>query len=129
MARDQLSGRVDLPFAIEGAQQSRPDVLDRVRKGVQPIAAFAGQPREWHVEVAGEVDRHRPVEHSTGRLDPAILLLLVCPGSLQRLVNVWRMSNHEPTAALGIRGGGAGQPSWALNGRRWELRLEVRVYD
>ena len=87
MARDQPSGCVDLPLAIECAQQSRADFLDRVGKVVQPIAAFARQPRGWHVEVAGEVDRHRPVKHSTGRLDPAILLAIVSLGALQRLVN------------------------------------------
>src|SRR5215204_3873712 len=41
----------------------------------------------WHVEVAGEVDRHRPVKHATRRVDPAILLDIICAGSLQRLVN------------------------------------------
>src|SRR3954468_156214 len=32
MARDQPSGRIDLPLAIECAQQSRTDCLDRVGK-------------------------------------------------------------------------------------------------
>ena len=59
----------------------------RVGKVVQPIAVFAGQPRWWHIEVAGEVDRHRPVKHPARRLDPAILLAVVCPDPLQRLVN------------------------------------------
>jgi hypothetical protein len=87
MARDQPSGRVDLPLAIECAQQSRADFLDRVRKVVQSIAAFAGQPRGWHIEVAGEVDRHRPMKHATGRVDPVILLDIIRGGSFQRLVN------------------------------------------
>ena len=86
MARDQPSGGVDLPLAIERAEQSRADFLDRVGKVVQPIAAFSGQPRGWHIEVAGEVDRHRPVKHATGRVDPAILLA-ICSGALQSLVN------------------------------------------
>ncbi len=34
VARDQASGRVDLPLAIECAQQSRADFLDRVGKVV-----------------------------------------------------------------------------------------------
>src|SRR5215207_8170240 len=87
VARDQTSGRVDLPLAIECAQQSRADFLDRVGKLVQLIAAFAGQPGGWHIEVAGEVDRHRPVKHATGRVDSAILLESTCAGSLQGLVN------------------------------------------
>ena len=87
MACDQPSGRVDLPLAIECAQQSRADFLDRVGKVVQPIAAFPGQPRRWYIEVAGEVDRHRPMKHATGRVDPVILLDIICGGSLQCSVN------------------------------------------
>ena len=87
MARDQPSGRVDLPLAIECAQQSRADFLDCVGKVIQPIAAFARQPRRRHVQVAGKIDRHGSVKNSTGRGDTAILLVIVCLGPLQRLVN------------------------------------------
>ena len=79
MARDQSAGRVDLLLAIERLQQSRADVLDAVGKIIQPIAVLAGQPRWRHVEIAGEVDRHRPVKHPAHRLDPAALLAVVCP--------------------------------------------------
>src|SRR3954465_4521465 len=87
MARGQPSGRVDLPLAIEGAQQSRTDFLDPVGKVVQLIAAFAGQPCGWHVEVAREAARHGSVKDSTGRVGLAVLLSFVCPNPLQCLVD------------------------------------------
>ena len=57
------------------------------RKVVEPIAVFARQPRRRHVEVAGEVDRHRAMKHPARRLDRAVPLAVVRPDPLQRLVD------------------------------------------
>ena len=64
MASDQSAGCIDLPLAIECAEQSRADFLNAVRKVVKGIAVFAGQPRWRHVEIAGKIDRDRPMKHS-----------------------------------------------------------------
>src|SRR4051812_40305694 len=87
MARDQSASRVDLPFAVEGLEQSGTDFLHLVGKVVQPLAIFSGQSRWRHVEVAGEVDRHRPVKHPAPCPDPAILRVLVGSDPLQALMN------------------------------------------
>jgi hypothetical protein len=86
MTRDQPTGRVDLPLAVECLQQSLAESRDVVGKVVEPIAIFARQPRWRHVEISGEVDRHRPVKHPARCLAPNNLRG-VCPDPLQRLVN------------------------------------------
>jgi hypothetical protein len=77
MARDQAAGLIDLTLAIERVQQSRADVLHRVGKVVEPVADLAREPRRRNVEVAGEVDRHRPVEHPARRVDPTVVPALL----------------------------------------------------
>jgi hypothetical protein len=87
MARDQAAGLIDLPLAIERVQESRADVLDCVGKVVEPVAGLAWEPRRRHVEVAGEIDRHRPVEHPPHRVDRTGVPALLRPDPFQRLVN------------------------------------------
>ena len=86
MARDQTADQDDLPLAIESLQQSRADNVDVGREVVQPIIAFAWQPIWRHIEVAGEVEGHCPVQHPPHRLDPASPLALLSPDPLQDLV-------------------------------------------
>ena len=72
MARDNERPGIDLPLAIECAQ-ARPRGFPRsCREGRPADRRLPGQPRGRHIQVAGEIDRHRPVEHAPGRLDPAI---------------------------------------------------------
>jgi hypothetical protein len=100
MARDQPGGGVDLALAIEGAQEACADVLRPVGKVVAPVALFTGQPGGRYIEVAGEVDPHRPVKHAAGRVDPA------CP--LQRLVtSVGVGEDVEGRLPVGMLAGGA----------------------
>ena len=69
------------------ASNKAAQISSPVGKVVQPVAAFAREPRRRHIEVAGEVDRHRPVEHAARRVDPTVLPALLCPDPFQCLVD------------------------------------------
>ena len=64
MPGDKARRSIDLLSAVEGVKQSRADLLDRDGQVIEPIAALAGQRRRRHVQVAGEIERHCPVQEA-----------------------------------------------------------------
>ena len=74
MARDETCGNVDLPLPVEGVEQSDTDLLRIGGQIVEHVAAVARNAGWRHIEIAGEVERHRSVQDATHRLDVALPL-------------------------------------------------------
>ena len=68
MARDQAGCCIDLPLTVECIEQSGAECFRIGREVVQRLAGLARQPCRRHVEIAGEMDRHRPMEDGAGGL-------------------------------------------------------------
>ena len=58
---DETCGAVDLLLPIESIQESSTDVLDRRGKIIEAVALLAWQRRRRHVQIACQVEGHRPV--------------------------------------------------------------------
>ena len=61
---DKARRSTDLLLAVKGVEKSSADLLGRGWQVIEPLAVFAGQ-RGWrHIQVSGEIERHRPVEET-----------------------------------------------------------------
>src|SRR5258707_6143466 len=56
---------IDLPLPIEGIQQSRAQPLGIAGQIREPIVTVAGDAGGRHIEIAGEIERHRSEEHTS----------------------------------------------------------------
>src|SRR3954447_806748 len=63
MAGDQAGCCIGLPLAVEDIEQSDTECFRICREVVQGLTGLARQPCRRHVEIAGEIDRHGPMEN------------------------------------------------------------------
>jgi hypothetical protein len=72
MACHEKCREVDLPLPVEGIEQSGSESLDIGGQTVEEVGAVAGDARWRHVQIAGEIERHRAVQNAAYGLGVAV---------------------------------------------------------
>ena len=73
MACHEPRREVDLPLPVEGVKQSGSECLDIGGQIVEEVAVVARDARWRHVQIAGEIERHRAVQNAAHGLGVAVL--------------------------------------------------------
>ena len=86
MAGDKASYRVDLLLAVESIEQRIANVFGRRRQFIELIAPLPRQWCWWHIQIAGEIERHGPMEETSHSFYRDARFGLTAADPLERLV-------------------------------------------
>jgi hypothetical protein len=94
VASNQACRGSDLLLAVEGIEQSTPDLLRCNGQVVEPIVALTWQRGWWDIQVPGEIERHGTVEKAAYGFDRLTGAGRPAADALQRLVDGVRVGEH-----------------------------------